>query len=92
MKFTYPAKFSPSPKGGYDVSFPDLPGFQAYGADLEDALDAAIDALRAFVEAEFAEDEPDFPAVSDHAVDTLAEGEFFRDIGVIHHIQEGWSD
>lgn len=37
--------------GGYGVVFPDLPGCTAMGETLEAALDAAAEALRAWVEA-----------------------------------------
>ena len=92
MKFTYPAVVSPRGDGGYTVTFIDLEGCQASGDSLDDALDAAIAAELAWIEAEFEEEDPQFPPISDHASVVLSDGEFIRNIGVIYHFQEGWSD
>ena len=48
-KNVYPAVFEPE-EGGYNVSFPDLPGCLTCGDNLEDALFMAEDALRGYLE------------------------------------------
>lgn len=51
----YPARFAPEPEGGFTVTFRDLPQAITYGADGEEALSMAQDALESvltdFVEA-----------------------------------------
>lgn len=45
MKYTYPAIFTPTGDGGFDVQVPDLPGCRTCGDDLADALLMAEDAV-----------------------------------------------
>ena len=92
MKFTYPAVVHPCEDGSYLVTFPDLTGCTARGADIDDALDNAIAAELDWIIAELEEEEPELPLISDRSSISLAEGEFIRNIGVIYHMQEGWSD
>lgn len=40
----YPAIFTPEEDGRYSVSFPDLPGCNTFGDNLENAYDMAFDA------------------------------------------------
>jgi len=40
----------PEPNGGYTVTVPSLPGCVAYGADINEALEAARQAIAAHVE------------------------------------------
>ena len=44
-KYIFPAVFDPGEKGGYCVTFPDLPGCITQGDTLEEALRMAKDAL-----------------------------------------------
>ena len=45
MTFVYPAVFTPKEDGtGYQVHFPDLECCEAFGADMEDAIENAADA------------------------------------------------
>lgn len=44
-KYVYPAIFSPSEDGGFDVSFPDVSGCYTEGATLAEAVEQAKDAL-----------------------------------------------
>ena len=44
-KFTYFAVFEPSTSGGYGVYFPDLPGCTSFGADYNEAVKMAEEAL-----------------------------------------------
>lgn len=43
--YLYPAVFDPNEKGGFTVSFPDLPGCLTEGDNLEEALSMAQEAL-----------------------------------------------
>lgn len=45
MKYAYPAIFTPTGDGGFDVKVPDLPGCRTCGDDLADALLMAEDAV-----------------------------------------------
>ena len=92
MKFTYPAIVRPREGGGYTVTFIDLADCRASGDTLDEALDAAIAAELSWITAELEEEDPQFPAASSRSSVSLADGEFIRDIGVIYHFQEGWSD
>ena len=47
----YPAFFASDDKGGYAVMFPDLPGCFTEGADEQEAMAMAIDALSGHVHA-----------------------------------------
>ena len=56
----YPAVFSPSSDGGYDVSFPDFPGCVTFGASLPDAKQKAREVLELWLE-ELREQNEDIP-------------------------------
>lgn len=43
--YIYPAVFEPEKEGGYSVYFPDIPGCYTDGANLEEAMNMAEDAL-----------------------------------------------
>lgn len=43
QQLSYPAKFSPEPKGVYTVTFPDLSEAITSGTDLDDALTQSVD-------------------------------------------------
>ena len=45
MKYVYPAVFEEAEEGGYNVSFPDVPGTFTCGADMADAIAMAEDAV-----------------------------------------------
>ena len=47
----YPAFFEPDDKGGFAVMFPDLPGCFTEGADEQEAMAMAIDALSGHIHA-----------------------------------------
>jgi len=52
MKLPYPMELTPDPdEGGYAVSFPDLPGCLSAGDTLEEAVNNANDAKRAWLSA-----------------------------------------
>lgn len=46
----YPAVFTPSREGGYDVSFPDFPGCVTFGDTFDGALAHAHDVLLLWLE------------------------------------------
>ncbi|MDO4269152.1 MAG: type II toxin-antitoxin system HicB family antitoxin [Eubacteriales bacterium] len=82
MTFTYPAVLTPHKDDkGYHVTVPDLECCEADGPDLEDALEAARDAVYNWIMVEL-EDNGDIPGQT-HAEDMeLAEGSFIRNIRV----------
>mgnify|MGYP002869163113 CR=1 FL=1 len=45
MKYVYPAIFEEAEEGGYNVSFPDIPGAFTCGDDMADAIFMAEDAV-----------------------------------------------
>lgn len=49
--YVYQMILTEDPDGGYDVSFPDLPGCFSYGEDREEAVRMGIDAARTWVAA-----------------------------------------
>jgi predicted RNase H-like HicB family nuclease len=56
----YPAVFSPSPEGGYDVSFPDFPGCVTFGSTFEEAKAKAAGVLELWLE-ELSDSHQDIP-------------------------------
>lgn len=46
----YPAVFTHDQKGGYNVSFPDLPGCVTFGRTLEEAKKKAMEVLELWLE------------------------------------------
>lgn len=83
MTFTYPAVFTPRKNNnGFHVEFPDLEFCKAEGADLEDAVENAMDAAYNWICAELEEEDCDLPAQT-HAEDlVMEEGAFLRNIMV----------
>ncbi|HJC57097.1 MAG TPA: type II toxin-antitoxin system HicB family antitoxin [Candidatus Eisenbergiella intestinipullorum] len=82
MTFVYPAVFTPQREGGYRASFPDLACCEAFGADLEDAVENAMDAAYNWICSELEEEDcflPNQTAVEDIS---LQEGELVRKIMV----------
>ena len=71
-KYTYPAIFDPE-NGGYNISFPDLPGCLTCGETLDDALHMAKDVLTGFLEW-LKEDGEAFPDASDPSKIKTSEG------------------
>ena len=92
MTFTYPAVFRRQENGTYKGFFPDLEGCVAEGETLDDCINDAIEAERAWIWLELTEEEGILPYVSDHDDLTLEEGDEIRNIQVIIHLQEGYSD
>jgi len=67
MKLIYPAIFTPYfDEGGYDVVVPDLPGVQASGDTLEQAIEDAVDAASRFILQKM-ENGEDVPPASNYA-------------------------
>ena len=56
----YPAVFSPSLEGGYDVSFPDFPGCVTFGRTFEEAKLKAAEVLELWLE-ELSDNRQDIP-------------------------------
>lgn len=92
MKFVYPAIIRKTENGNYRAFFPDLAYCEAFGDSVEDAVDNANDAARDWLEAEVAEEEPDFPAVSDLQDLELKEGDVVRNIAVTVRFYVGWDE
>ena len=91
MNFIYPAIIRQT-ENGYHARFPDLAMCEAEGPTLDDTLDEARHAMEAWITAEFEEDEPEMPAISDPEDMDLAEGEFVRNILVIYRFYDGWDE
>lgn len=68
MKLIYPAVFKPfsDGSGGYLVEFPDLPGCETEGKDLEQAIEMGIDAACGWILGEL-EDGEQIPCASDYS-------------------------
>lgn len=83
MTFVYPAVFTPDKEGkGFHASFPDLACCEAYGADLEDAIDNAADAAYNWIMSELEEEECNMPSQTSVEHIELKEGELVRQIMV----------
>ncbi len=77
MKLIYPAVFTPYfDEGGYDVSFPDLPGCTTSGDSLEEAIDNAQDQACRFILTRMDRGE-DVPPASDREDVELTEEDDF---------------
>lgn len=92
MTFTYPAIFRHNDDDTYEGYFPDLEGCTFKGRTLDDAIDDAIEAERAWINVEFEDELAGLPYVSDEDDMDLAENEFVRQIQVIIHYNESYSD
>ena len=83
MTFVYPAVFTPQADGsGYRVSFHDLACCEAFGADLEDAVESAMDAAYNWIASELEEDDCHLPNQTALEDIPLKEGETARKIMV----------
>ena len=91
MNFTYPCIIKQT-EDGYHARFPDLEMCEADGRDINEVLDNARDAMEDWIRAEFEEDEPVLPYISDPGDLELAEGEFVRNILVIYRFYDGWDE
>lgn len=91
MNFIYPAIIRKT-ETGYHARFPDLAMCEAEASTLDETLDEARHAMEAWITAEFEEDEPEMPAISDPEDMDLAEGEFVRNILVIYRFYDGWDE
>ena len=92
MKFVYPAVFRQKDDGTYEGRVPDLEGCVCRGDSLEDAVDAANEAVSAWLELELSEEEPDLPSISDPADLGAREGEVVRNICVTIRFHTGWDE
>ena len=83
MTFVYPAVFTPQADGsGYRASFPDLACCEAFGADMEDAIENAMDAAYNWILSELEEEECHLPNQTAIEDIPLKEGEMVRKIMV----------
>ena len=71
----YPAIFTPEEDGRYSVSFPDLPGCNTFGDNLENAYDMAFDALGIML-TYFEDEHISIPQASDPSAFTMEKGQF----------------
>ena len=93
MTFTYPAVLQKNADGRYTGYFPDLDDCTFEGSSIDEAIDAAIAAEKAWIEVQMDEDDEygaEMPFISDHEDIPLKEGEFIRDIAVIMHFEVGY--
>lgn len=71
----YPAIFTPEDDGRYSVAFPDLPGCNTFGDNLENAYDMAFDALGIML-TYFEDEHMPIPKASDPSSFTMEKGQF----------------
>lgn len=57
---SYPAVFTPTVEGGYDVTFPDFPGCVTFGRTFEEAKSKAAEVLELWLE-ELSDSHQDIP-------------------------------
>ncbi len=91
MTFIYPAIINQT-ENGYHARFPDLEMCEADGVTLDECLDEARYAMEGWITAEFEEDEPVMPFISDEEDIDLKDGEFVRNIMVIYRFYDGWDE
>lgn len=91
MMFTYPAVFRKLENGSYEGYFPDLDGCVFGGADLDEAINSAIEEERAWITVEL-EEEQVLPFISDREDIVLAENEHLRNIAVIVRLMDGFDE
>jgi predicted RNase H-like HicB family nuclease len=91
MNFVYPAIISKT-DNGYHARFPDLEMCEADGPTLDVCLDEARYAMEDWIRAEFEEEEPVMPFISDPEDIRLEEGEIVRNILVIYRFYDGWDE
>ena len=71
----YPAIFTPEDDGRYSVSFPDFPGCNTFGDNLENAYDMAFDALGIML-TYLEEEHMPIPQASDPSSFEMEKGQF----------------
>ena len=91
MNFIYPAIIRKT-EIGYHARFPDLAMCEAEGPSLDETLDLARHEMEDWIRAEFEEEEPEMPPISDPDDIELADGEFVRNILVIYRFYDGWDE
>lgn len=92
MKFIYPAVFRKTTEGTFEGYFPDLEGCTMTGDTLEEAVEAANEAARNWLEAELQEDDPLLPPISDES-DLASEKDItVRNICVTIRFHVGWDE
>lgn len=74
----YPDSDNP---GGYSAVFPDLPGCQTCGGDLDESMAMAMDALTSFLEAAIADGEK-LPRPSDFETAKARAREYYRELDI----------
>ena len=92
MTFIYPAVFTERADGSFEGYFPDLAGIEVEGRSLEFAVDEARDAMEAWLTAEFEEEEPELPPISDADEIRLQPGQRICDIAVHYRFHTGWDE
>lgn len=92
MTFTYPAVFTHKEDDTYEGYFPDLEGCTFSGATLDDAINDAIEAERDWINVEFEDETLGLPYITDPEDLDLDENQFVREIQVIIHYNETYSD
>ena len=92
MKFTYPAIIRKQDNGTWKAWLPDLACCEAEGDSVDDVIDRANEAAATWIMAEFEEEEPEFPPVSDMHDIVLQEGDFVRNISVNYRFRDGWDE
>ena len=82
MKFTYPAIIRKQDNGTWKAWLPDLACCEAFGADMEDAIENAMDAAYNWILSELEEEECHLPNQTAIEDIPLKEGEVVRKIMV----------
>lgn len=92
MNFIYPVVIRKKEEGGFHAFFPDLACCEAEGDSIDDVIDRANEAAATWIMAEFEEEEPEFPPVSDLHDIVLQEGDLVRNISVNYRFRDGWDE
>ena len=91
MNFIYPAILRKT-DNGWHARFPDLEMCEAEGTTIDETLDNARYEMENWIRAEFEEDDPVLPPISDPEDMDLAEGEEVRNILVVYRFYDGWDE
>ena len=92
MKFIYPGIISEKEDGSVHVRFPDLEMCEAWGRDLEEALENAKEAERNWIELELSEQDFELPSKSMLSELSLKPNESVRNISVNIRLMEGYDE
>ena len=92
MNFIYPAVIRKKANGSYHAFFPDLTCCEADGDSVDDVIDRANEAAATWIMAEFEEEEPEFPPVSDMHDIVFQEGDLVRNSSVNYRFRDGWDE